>query len=123
MRGRIQIPTVFVVWVTYCPIMDMTRTGTEAGQGVLRPSTGMRTMPWGLTRLEPFATVTVIPPHTLRLDARTQTGTCILEDGSTIGFGHRKSHRATDTPTSFNKGDGQSHKSYDPDSDQDSEED
>lgn len=83
----------------------------------------MPTAPWGLTRLEPFATVTFVPKYTMELDPETQTGNCRLEDGSLVTFKHRKTHTATETPTQVNTGDGQSPKSYDPDEDQDSEED
>ena len=38
--------------------------------------------PWGLTRLAPFAAVTIVPPYTMELDPETQTGRCVLEDGS-----------------------------------------
>jgi putative ATP-grasp target RiPP len=79
--------------------------------------------PWGLTRLAPFAAVTVVPPYTIELDPETQTGRCVLEDGSVVNFGHRKTYKATETPTQVSKGDGGDHKQYDPDKDQDSEED
>lgn len=83
----------------------------------------MSTTPWGLSRLSPFAATTVIPPYTMELDAETQTGICRTPDGSVIDFGHRKSNKATEVPTSVPKGDGQSHKQYDSDTTQDTEED
>ncbi len=79
--------------------------------------------PWGLTRLSPFAAVTVVPQYTMELDPETQTGRCVLGDGSVITFGHRKTYKATETPTQVSKGDGSGHKQYDADKDQDSEED
>jgi putative ATP-grasp target RiPP len=79
--------------------------------------------PWGLTRLSPFATVTVIPPYTMELDPETQTGRGVLADNSVITFGHRKTYKATETGTHTNKGDGASHRQQDPDTDQDSQED
>jgi putative ATP-grasp target RiPP len=79
--------------------------------------------PWGLTRLAPFAKVTVVPPYTMQLDPETQTGLCVTEDGSVITFGHRKSNKATETDTQTNKGDGADHRQYDDDHDQDSEQD
>ncbi|GAA4060247.1 putative ATP-grasp-modified RiPP [Actinomadura miaoliensis] len=79
--------------------------------------------PWGLTRLSPFAKVSAFPPYTMVLDPETQTGLCIMEDGSIVSAKHRKSNRATETRTQAGKGDGGDHKQYDPDTDQDSEED
>lgn len=81
------------------------------------------TAPWGLTKLGPFATVTVVPPYTMTLDPETQTGICVTSDGARIAFRHRKTYRATETPTQVSKGDGKNNKQYDPDNDQDSEED
>ncbi|MEU6034062.1 putative ATP-grasp-modified RiPP [Actinomadura sp. NPDC047616] len=63
------------------------------------------------------------PPYTMVLDPETQTGLCIMEDGSIVSAKHRKSNRATETRTQAGKGDGGDHKQYDPDTDQDSEED
>ena len=79
--------------------------------------------PWGLTRLSPFAKVSTVPPHTMKLDPETQTGLCVMEDGSVINFGHRKTNTGTETKTQNSKGDGGDHKQYDPDSDQDTDQD
>lgn len=94
-------------------------TGPERDQNPMSTPT----TPWGLTRLAPFATVTVVPPYTMTLDPVTQTGICVTSDGSKITFRHRKTYRATETPTQASKGDGRDHKQYDSDKDEDSEED
>ncbi|WP_018655860.1 putative ATP-grasp-modified RiPP [Actinomadura flavalba] len=80
-------------------------------------------VPWGLSRLAPFPTVSAIPAYVMELDPATQTGRAVLADGSVITAGHRKSGTSGETKTSASKGDGRDHKQYDTDNDQSGDED
>jgi putative ATP-grasp target RiPP len=76
--------------------------------------------PWGLRRMAPYASASVVGDIATHIDPATQMGAA--DDGELIEAKHKRSNVATEKPTATNKGDGAGSGSDD-DHSQDSEQD
>ncbi|MEU5978399.1 putative ATP-grasp-modified RiPP [Streptomyces sp. NPDC047315] len=80
-----------------------------------------RMIPWGLTRMEPYPNVGTEAAEFVGLDPRTQVA--IYQDalGRPVEMGKHSTHKAVETGTRTNPGDGASPNTQDQDHDQRSE--
>jgi putative ATP-grasp target RiPP len=76
--------------------------------------------PWGLRRMKPYKSTSVVGFVATRIDPTTQLGVDV--DGELIDAKHKRSNTGTEKPTSTNRGDGKN-AGEDTDHSQDSDQD
>lgn len=80
-------------------------------------------VPWGLTRMEPYPTLSRQTARLVGLDPVTQTAIYQDANGRQLEMGKHSTHRGVETGTRTNPGDGASPGSFDEDHDQKTEQD
>lgn len=80
-------------------------------------------VPWGLTRMEPYPTLSRQIATLVRLDPGTQTGVYQDVEGRRLEMGKHSTHRGVETDTRTNPGDGAGPEASDEDHDQRTEQD
>ncbi|MFD7547730.1 putative ATP-grasp-modified RiPP [Streptomyces sp. NPDC059578] len=79
--------------------------------------------PWGLTRMEPYPTLSKQTATLVGLDPDTQTAIYQDAEGRRVDMGKHSTHHGVETATTTNPGDGASPGAYDEDHDQRTEQD